>query len=58
MKKVGISYSNSRNHFECCKRCANRSVGCHGICKDYISAKKEAEEEKILIAKERTKYQQ
>lgn len=28
------------NHFECCRVCTKRHVGCHSTCEDYISAKK------------------
>ena len=34
---------------DCCYECKNRTLGCHGNCKDYIEQKAEYEQEQEEI---------
>ena len=40
------------NGFSCCYRCADRALGCHGICKDYIEEVQKNNELKDRLRKE------
>lgn len=46
MRGRTIESNVQRGTFDCCKNCADRRIGCHGICKDYVDAKAKHQDNK------------